>query len=180
MRNEVLINRYAQGFLRSISNEKEFPRLHKQLLDFEQSVSEREKYEQIFMRPFIPTTQKVKLIKEIVKESGLDPKVARFLTLLVEKERLKILPDLVEKIPDLWHESRGLVLFEVASVIPLSEKQKKALQQKLEEMESAPAFLKFKIDPDLIGGLSLSKKNIIYDLSIRGSLTRMKEKISEG
>lgn len=180
MRSQVLINRYAHGFLRSVSDEKEFFQLHKQLQEFEQFVTAREKYKHIFMRPFIPASKKVELVKEIMEKSGFDAKAARFLMLLVEKERLDILSGLVEKLPDLWNESRGRVSFEVSSVVPLTEKQKQRLQAKLEEMESAPVAIKYRLDPDLIGGISLSKDNIIYDLSIRGSLNRMKEKISEG
>ncbi len=180
MRSQVLINRYAQGFLRTMSSEKEFSRLYKQLQEFEQFVTAQEKYEHVFLRPFIPTSRKIKLIEEIMKKSRFDAKVARFIRLLVEKERLYILPGLVEKIPDIWNESRGVVSFEVTSAIPLSEKQKQALQGKLEKMESAPVSLKYKIDSGLIGGIYLNRNNMIYDLSIRGSLTRMKEKISEG
>jgi F-type H+-transporting ATPase subunit delta len=180
MRSRVLINRYAQGFLRSVSSEKEFSQLHKELGEFDTFISSHKKYRHIFLRPFISTSQKVKMIKEIVKTSGFAPKTARFLTLLVENKRMNILSDLVEALPKLWNESRGIVSFEVESVIALTEKQKSELKNKLEAMEAAPVFLNFKINPELIGGISLSKENIIYDLSIRGSLIRMKEKISEG
>lgn len=180
MRSRVLINRYARGFLRALDGEEEFFRLYKELQEFEKFIFSRKKYEHIFSRPFVPASQKVKLIKEILKKSGFNAKVARFIILLVENERMSILPGLVKALPDLWNESRGVVSFEVASVIPLTKEQKQALQKKLEKMESAPVVLKFRTAPDLIGGISLNKDNIIYDLSIRGNLNRMKEKISEG
>jgi F0F1-type ATP synthase delta subunit len=37
--------------------------------------------------------------------------------------------------------------------------------------------LVFRTDPALVGGLAVKRSNIVYDVSIRGSLNRMKELI---
>jgi len=100
--------------------------------------------------------------------------------LLVENERLDLLPDIIEILPDLWNEIRGVQTFEVSSVIPLTDKQKKRLQEKMEHLENGPVALRYKSDPALIGGLSLRKGNIVYDVSLRGNLERLLEQITEG
>jgi F0F1-type ATP synthase delta subunit len=53
------------------------------------------------------------------------------------------------------------------------------LANKLEKMEKRPVSLKYRIDPDLIGGVSIRQGNIIYDASLRGALTKLQEKILE-
>jgi F-type H+-transporting ATPase subunit delta len=62
----------------------------------------------------------------------------------------------------------------------LSESQKERLKAKLERLEQKPVFLEFKTDLSLVGGLSIRRGNIIYDVSIRGNLERLKENIIEG
>jgi len=163
-----------------MSGKEEFDRLYKQVKEFSNFIFSRKKYKHVFLRPFIPTTQKAEMIKEIIDKAEFDPKVSRLIILLAEKERMDILPGLAAALPDLWNESQGVVTYNVASAVSLTEDQKKKLHKKLEEMEGAPVYLKYHIDSDLIGGISLSKDNTIYDLSIRGSLSRMKEKITEG
>jgi len=51
---------------------------------------------------------------------------------------------------------------------------------KLERLEKKPVVLKYRIDPELVGGLMIKRKNIVYDISIKGSLLKLKEKIIEG
>jgi len=90
------------------------------------------------------------------------------------------LPEIVKSMPEAWNEKKGISTFEVASVVPLSEKQKKTLQEKLAMLEKRAVSLKYRIDPELVAGLWIKKGNIVYDVSLRGSLTKLKERIIEG
>ncbi len=40
--------------------------------------------------------------------------------------------------------------------------------------------LKYRLDGSLIGGLALRKGNVEYDVSLKGGLERLREKIIEG
>jgi F-type H+-transporting ATPase subunit delta len=68
----------------------------------------------------------------------------------------------------------------VSSVVPLSDDQRRKLKDKLEHLNKRPVVLKYRIDTDLVGGLLIKRKNIVYDVSIQGSLLKLKEKIIEG
>jgi len=83
-------------------------------------------------------------------------------------------------LPVVWNEKQGVLTFEVSSVVPLTAAQKEKLQRELELLEKSSVRLNFKIDPELIGGLYLRRANTAYDDSLRGHLTKLKEKISEG
>jgi F-type H+-transporting ATPase subunit delta len=98
----------------------------------------------------------------------------------VEHGRLEFLPDIVAAAPAAWNERQGVLTFEVSSVVPLTEKQKDRLKIELERLERKPVSLAFQADPAIIGGLSLRKGNIVYDVSVEGDLLKLKEKIQEG
>jgi len=68
----------------------------------------------------------------------------------------------------------------VASVIPLSDDQRKKLMEKLEHLDKRPVVLKCRIDRELVGGLLIKRKSMVCDISIKGSLLKLKEKIIEG
>ena len=106
-------------------------------------------------------------------------KASRLILLLVENNRVELLSDILESLPEAWNEKNGIYTFEVASVVPLTDGQKKNLEKKLELSEKRPVVLKFRIDPALVGGLWIKRGNMVYDVSIKGSLMKMKEKAYE-
>ena len=180
MSNKILIRRYLRGLINSISTEEEFKVISVQLLDFQKFLSSQKELQQIIFKSVLPTLRKRAICEEIFHQQDLHPKTLRFLLLLVENGRLELLSEISEKLPDMWNVSQGITSFEISSVISLSENQKKALTDKLERLEKRPVFLKYKIDPDLIGGVSIRQGNIIYDASLRGALMKLQEKILEG
>jgi F-type H+-transporting ATPase subunit delta len=179
MKNLVLVKRYAQGLVNSIKSEKEFRALFEQLTDFSRLASTHGDLKEILSNPFVPKSKKKEIIEELLTKKRVEVKASRFVLLLLENNRSELLPDILDVLPELWNEKMGILTFEVASVVPLEEDQKKKIREKLESLEKKPVVLRYRIDPDLIGGLWIKKGNIVYDTSIRGHLLKLKERISE-
>ncbi len=180
MKTQILTKRYAQGLVSSIKDEKEFEILSHQLIGFHDLLSAHEKLHAALSSPFLPLSKKMQIAQEILDEIGLKGKIRRFILLLVENNRLELLSKIVDLLPLLWNERQGIATIEVVSASSLSEEQKTKLKEKLEILEKGPVSLMYTIDPELIGGLSLKKGNIVYDVSVKGSLEILKERISEG
>jgi len=180
MKNQVLVKRYGLGFLGAASSQEEYASLFQELEDFYDLVNREKSLRKALASPFIPASKKQKIAQEILKRIQAQPKLSRFLLLLIENERFELLSEIITALPELWNKEHGVVTFEVSSVIPLSEEQKQSLQTKLEGIEKGPVALKYRQDPSLIGGLSLRKGNIVYDVSLKGDLEKLKAKIIEG
>jgi ATP synthase F1 delta subunit len=180
MRSQVLVKRYAQGWLGTLRNEAEYSGRLQELRAVAQILEEQEDLKKVLLTPFVPASRKQRIAREILDRLSLHPMNIKFLMLLLENERFDLLPEIVALLPDLWNEARGISSLEVFSVVPLAESQKSALQDRLEHIEQRPVALRFKLDPSLIGGLSLRKGNIVYDVSVKGSLERIREIIIEG
>jgi len=180
MKNLKLIKKYTQGIVDAITGEKEFLSLEKELSDFSAFLSEQKKLKEVLSSPFLPRNKKIQLVKDILKRKKLSPKATRFIMILFENYRIELLPDILDFLPILWNEKKGVFTYEVASVVPLKPIQKKKLGKKLEALENNRVLLKYKIDPELLGGLTIKKGNIVYDISLKGGLSKMKEKIIQG
>jgi ATP synthase F1 delta subunit len=179
MKNRVLVKRYSLGLINAIGDEGEFIAIHKELRNFLDLLESREKLKKILQRPFLPLTKKKNLMDELLGTLSYRPKTNRFIGLCVENDRLEFLEEILEFLPELWNEEKGVSTFEVSSVVPLNEDQKAKLKEKLKVLENRPVYLKYKRDPSLVGGISLRQGNIVYDVSIRGNLDRLKENIIE-
>jgi F-type H+-transporting ATPase subunit delta len=180
MKKLILVKRYSQGLVGSLADEAEFAAISSELTEFQEHICGHEGLKQALASPFVAVRKKTRIIQDILNWLDLRKKTKRFILLLLENDRLSILEDVLEELPLLWNEHRGVTTFEVSSVVPLDEGQKEQLRERLERLEGRPVFLRYSIDPGLVGGFSLRKGNLIFDASIKGHLAQIKERISEG
>ncbi len=180
MKNQVLIKRYSQGLINSVKDESEFSVLSRQLSAISDLLSENKELRDILHNPFLPASKRKQIVEEVLGRSSYAQKTIRLISLLLENNRLDLLPGISESIPEVWNEKKGISTYEVASVVPLSGVQQKKLKGKLELLEKKPVILKYRIEPELLGGLWIKRGNIVYDTSLRGHLMKLREKIIEG
>ena len=179
MKEQILIKRYAQGLINSIANDQEFKRLYQQLEDFNSLLDKHQKLKDVIHSPFLPLKKRIEIAKQILLQGEVDKKILRFVLFLLEHGRVSLLSDILELMPILWDEKKGVAFIEVTSAVPLTGFQKKQLKGKLELLEGKSVSLKYKVDPKLLAGFSLRKGNIVYDVSLRGSLDSLKDKICQ-
>ena len=179
MKEQVLTKRYTQGLINSIRTDQEFKKLLQQLKDFSRLLTKHQELKNALFSPFLPLKRRMEVAKEILTQGGATGKILRFILLLLEHGRLPLLDDILDLMPILWDEKKGISYIEVISAVPLTDNQKKRLKEKLELWERKSVALQYKVDPDLLGGFMLRKKDVIYDVSLRKNLAILKEKICQ-
>ena len=180
MKTQVLTRRYAQGLINSIKNQDEFEFLSSELQEFSQFLFKEKKMLGVLTSAFLPAEKKIDITTQVLEKTSLTKKSRRFILLLVENNRLLLLEEVIKLLPLIWNEGHGISTFEVHSVVPLQQAQKQRLEKKLSLLEQRPVSLDYMIDPSLIGGLSIRKGNIVYDVSLLGDLERLRQKIYQG
>ncbi len=180
MKNQLLAKRYSRGLVGALKDEAEFRRVQGEIESFSSLIESREDLRSALSNPLLNASKRVAIVREILSRMGCLEKTTRFLSLVARHGRLEILPEIVAGAPAAWNEKQGVLTFEVSSVVPLTEGQKNRLMAELERLERRAVSLAFQVDPAIIGGLSLRKGNIVYDVSVEGDLMKLKEKIQEG
>jgi F-type H+-transporting ATPase subunit delta len=180
MKNQVLVRRYAQGLVQAVKDEGEFASVRADLREFLGLYNRQDELRSALMSPFINAAAKAQILTDVLNGSRAREKTVRFLRLLLDHKRFDLIKDIADILPETWNEKLGILTFEVASVIPLTDAQKGRLRETIEAAEKRPVTLVFKIDPGLIGGLALRRGHIVYDVSIQGNLNQMKEQIQQG
>jgi F-type H+-transporting ATPase subunit delta len=179
MKNLALVKKYAQGLVQAVKEQREFASVLAELRTFLDLYAGRGDLRTALTSPFLNAEKRARILKDVLAASGTGEKTTRFLSLLLENKRLELVADIIGILPETWHEEHGVVTFEVASVVPLTDAQERRLRDTLEAAEKGPVALTFRIDPGLVGGLALKRGHIIYDASVRGSLDQMKEQIGQ-
>lgn len=103
--------------------------------------------------------------------------VARLVELLVERRRVGLLPRVAEAYRRLLYARWGIVEAEVVSAVPLTEAERDALRERLEQLAGRRVELRERVDPGLLGGLVVRIGDRLYDASVRGRLERLRTQL---
>ena len=177
MKNLPLVKKYAQGLAQAVEDDKEYESVGAEVRAFLGLSDSREDLRHALVSPFVNSRKKSAVLEEVLARLGTGPKASRFLTLLLHHKRLDLLAAIVDALPEAWSERHGVVTYEVTSAVPLTAAQQDRLTKSLEASEKKPVRLICKIDPAVVGGLALRKGHIVYDASIEGQLTALKERL---
>ena len=128
--------------------------------------------------PQILDMDKKKLIQDLF--GGKIPEVLlSFLTLLVDKKRIQYLSDIFPEFEKLVKENQGIVVAEVTTAIPLGDALSQDLKRKLEIKTQKKIEMVKRVDPDIIGGVTVILGAKVIDRSIKYQLSQLREKISQ-
>ena len=133
----------------------------------------------IFNSPEVKLSEKKNLLAQIAKVLKLSNPTVNFLELLAKKRRFNLLSDILQYVRHLDLKKQGILEINAESVQELSDKQKQKLEKGLEKVLNTSIIVNYKINPAILGGLSIQYNSIKVDDSVAGKLQRL-EQIMKG
>ena len=103
----------------------------------------------------------------------LSVEVKNFIQLLIEYDRLPLLPEIFEQFETLKNEREGVVDAQITSAFALEGAQLASLVADLEKRFKRKINPRVSIDRDLIGGVRVVVGDAVIDGSVRGKLNAM-------
>ncbi len=179
MMHRLIIRKYSRGFARTVESENEFQNCLEQIKALVELLASSPVLKYSLTSAFVPRAKKEQLLEEIFKRGEFDPRVIRLVELLLQKEKIILLPEILQDLPEVWAEEKGIEVVEVNSAVELTEAEKEELRKVLETGWRKPIRLSFRLNPEIIGGLVVRRKSVSYDISVRGSLEKIKEIVSQ-
>lgn len=131
---------------------------------------------QAFLKsPVIKNTMKKNALLEIFKSvNGI---TSGLFQLLIENNRLDILPLVAKNYNRLFNEMNGVQVAKVTTALPLTPSLEAKIQQKVKELTGNEAKIENIIDESIIGGFILRVGDIQYNGSISAQLTNLKREL---
>ena len=121
-----------------------------------------------------PNLSADRLNKLVLEVSGdLNAEQQNFVRVLVENERLQVLPEIRDLFVALKNEHEGVLEAEIASAFPLDDAALAALKADLEARFKAAINVTVTLAPELIGGVRIAVGDEVIDASVRGKLANM-------
>ena len=110
----------------------------------------------------------------------VDPLLANFLCLLVERQRLEGLQQIALAFTGMVDAHLGRVRAVVSAPLPLEDAEIAGLQAALAAATGKTIQLDQRLDPSLIGGVAIEAAGVLYDGSLRTQLARLRDQLQAG
>jgi F-type H+-transporting ATPase subunit delta len=168
--NITLARPYAEAAFKLARDAKTLP-AWKDALDRMAVIAADPEMQRLIANPKLLPAQLAQVFLDVISKTGDEQK--NFVRVLVENERLVLLPEIRELFVTLKNEHEGVKDAYITSAFALDDAALKQLVAELEPRFSCKLNASVKIDPELIGGVKIAIGDEVIDASVRGKLAAM-------
>jgi F-type H+-transporting ATPase subunit delta len=123
--------------------------------------------------PVLSRAEQAKAVAAVAEGAGLSRLTADFLGVVARNRRLFAVPAMIEAFLAKLAERRGEVTAEVTAAQPLSEVQRATLAEQLRRAVGQRVSVEIRVDPALLGGMTVKVGSRMVDGSLRSKLQRL-------
>jgi len=131
----------------------------------------------VLSSPLIREAKKNNILKEIFA-SSISELSQRFITMIVTQNREVSLPAIAAQYVKLVKDFKGIKTAYLTSAQPLDEETRKKILVRLKEQTGSNVELIEKIDPELLGGFTLSLEGQLIDATVKNTLHQLRNEFN--
>ncbi len=176
MKNTSSSNRYSDAIFEIASQDNNLNEWGDFLNDLSEIFKDR-KIQKFFLDPKINNNDKVALISESDIES--DDKKINFLRLMIEKNKLFLIDSIHDRYKKLIDLNNGVKRAEIITAFELTETQLNQINDKLSNITKTKVIGNNVVDKSILGGFIAKFDDQMLDMSTKGKLSELKDKILE-
>jgi F-type H+-transporting ATPase subunit delta len=170
-------SRYASAYL-SLIAKADFDKADQELAQIESWLSESKDFQSLITSNAVKRDDQKKVVLALADKAEFSKPTRHLLGLLAQNRRLAILPDLLAHARARIISLKGETMAHVTSAIALSDAQTQKLTTQLSDHFKTNIKIVQKIDPSLIGGLTIQVGSTLIDHSIVSKLDRLERELS--
>ena len=176
MKNTSSSNRYSDAIFEIASQDDNLSEWGDFLNELSEIFKDK-KIQKFFLDPKINNNDKV----ELISESNIltDQKKINFLKLMIEKNRLFLIDSIYSRYKKLIDLNNGVKRAEIITAFELTETQLNQINDKLSNMTKTKVIGNNIIDKTILGGFIAKFDDQMLDMSTKGKLSELKDKILE-
>ncbi len=178
MRAPMIAHRYARALLDIGVERKNFEQLGREL-DRVVGLYASADLAELFRNPKFDAEARKKVLTELLRRLMVSPICRNFLHLLVDRNRIAHLPDIVEAYHDLADEHAGRLRARVSVAHRLSEPEIARLRTVLQKVTGLQVVVEQEEDPTLLGGVITRIGGKVYDGSVRAELDALRSSLKQ-
>jgi F-type H+-transporting ATPase subunit delta len=172
--------RYARALLDVASAERaDLTAVERDLSEFADLIARDAALREPLVNPVVPVARKRAAMVELTARAHVIGVVAKLLVLLAERDRLILLPDLVDAFRERLLEHQHVVRAEVTTTGELPAETVRAIEKTLSKATGRTVSLSTRVDPAIVGGMVAKVGSTVYDASVAHQLERLRTKLEQ-
>lgn len=177
MKENIVAGRYAQALFGEAKAGGQTQDAINQLVALSELYEASEDFKILVKNPLISKADKQAVVDSLKAKGVLDEFMYRFVTLLVQKNRLSALNLIAEQVIAMDMRDKGEAEAVVTVAAGMDEASKKTLNDVLNTITGKKITIKEQVDPSIIGGVVAQVESSLYDASVKGQLNKIKEQL---
>ncbi|KAB8126703.1 F0F1 ATP synthase subunit delta [Gracilibacillus oryzae] len=168
--------RYAEALFQIGVEKQTLDFLETELATVKEVFQTNERFLTFLQHPKVDASKKKQLLNEAF--AGFSKDVLHTLSLLVDRHKETIVPQVVDHFVALANDASGTKRATVYSARPLTEQEQEEIQTTFTKKLNVKALnITNQVDPNVIGGVKIRIGNTVYDGTVKGKLDRLERKI---
>jgi len=174
----AVARRYAAALAELAEEQRALDPVAKDLAGFSALLDRHAALRSALGSPAFTRDERRNVVDALLKRASFHALTGNFLRLLVDKNRMAALPEILEAFSQRYDERRGRVRAEVSSAVPLDAATLAALQRQIQRVSGKnEVLIRTTVDPSLIGGIVTRVGDRVFDGSIRTQLRSLKSQL---
>jgi F-type H+-transporting ATPase subunit delta len=178
--NNTLACRYAKSLVQIGSEDGLIDLFREELTAIDRIFSANAELRAAFGNPAFTSEQKKGIMKELVVRIKCSELVGNFLFLLVDKNRVAFLGQIVQAYEKLADEFTGVIRPVIRTAFALDDSQVASIQSALESKTGKRVVPQVVVEKSLLGGVVTQIGDIAYDSSVKTQLKRIQDILQKG
>ena len=172
-------HRYASALFDLARDEGALEAVERDVETLRSMLDESADLRRLMASPVFSAQDQIRALDALMDKAEITGLARNFLKLVARNRRLFAAPDMLKSFQTLLARHRGETLAVVTSAEPLSDTQRKALEEALAEKAGGTVKLETHVDPSLIGGLVVQLGSQMIDTSVRTRLQGLRIAMKE-
>jgi F-type H+-transporting ATPase subunit delta len=175
-----LARRYARALFDIGKEEGQVRRSLSEVEDFSGALESSAELREAMESAYISRQVKQTALVSLLSSTDYLESTKSFLSLLVEKGRMNVLPAILDELRRMTEEYEGIERVVVTVPIALSASQKDLLRAVLEKRTGKKILLDESIDPEILGGMIVRMGSTVYDGSVSTQIQQIRQNLQKG
>jgi F-type H+-transporting ATPase subunit delta len=174
MSDSVLSKRYAKAIFDLAKDAKSIEEIEKDFVALKDLLTESLNLREAVQNPVISRTEQHSAMQFILKKIGVSELTEKFIKVLIDNGRLKILAEVSDSYFDMVKEYNGELTANITSAKPLLKKQIKDIEKSLSKSLGKTVTAEETVDESILGGVIVKVGSKMVDASVLGGLEKLK------
>ena len=170
--------RYARALFDVCEREGALDRVERDVSEFMALLDGHAALRKCLLSPVVPPATKRAVVAAVAERSGdLAAITVRLLAMLAERNRLALLPELLQVYREQLMAHRGQLRAQLVTTDPLPDERTLDIARRIESATGRDVTVESRINPSLIGGAVVRIGSTVWDGSIARHLARLRQRL---